>query len=262
MHREERVVAALVERALNGARMRPVASQSNREWDFDLEVDGASYPFEVTRATNRVRHEQTNAILGREGDADLMPRKLAQYDWWVFTSHMANVKRIRRNVDRLLAEVEREGLTEFDINGIGANFPAVQALWQELRILHGTHMPWDPPGQIGIALPSDSAILSADSVTAAAEREAGKLDNRTKLGRSTAQQRHLCVFLDEFAYPADESMKRGLMPSSAPALPQEISHLWVVTYLGRDSNYLVWRFEEHSGWSSVGALSAASVENI
>jgi hypothetical protein len=259
--REERVVAALVEAILPGARMRAVEIQSNREWDFNLEHNGNCFPFEVSRFTSASRHQLYNAILGREGDQSLFPRRDSHLGWWIFPSHIANVRRIRDQADDMLTAVDRDGLETFDINGEGRDLPSVKRLWDELRIQHGTRMQWTPPGQIGIALPGESAMLSADHVRSAVELVANKEDIRIKLGASVAPERHLGVHIDDFGYPAQASMTRGLIPTNAPALPPEVTHIWVSTYIGRDRDYLVWCFDRERGWRDLGVHSAVSADD-
>lgn len=236
LRREEQVVAALVEAVLPGARMRHVATQSNREWDFNLEVAGQVFPFE----------------------SSLFPRRYASHDWWVFPSANANIRRVRNEVDLMLADVERDGLSSFDINGEGSDLASVERLWSELRIEYGTQTHWNPPGQIGIALPGEGAMLSADDVRPAVEHVANKEDIRVKLGASAAGERHLGVHIDDFGYPAQASMMQGLIPADPPRLPSEITHIWVTTYAGRDRDYLVWRFDTTHGWSDLGIVSASS----
>ena len=125
---------------------------------------------------------------------------------------------------------------------------------------HGTRLDWDPPGRIGIGLPPDSGILSADQILEAVEREAAKADNCRKLGKSSARQRHLGVFLDDLSYLPQAAMRRGLIPSTGVRLPPEITHVWIVTNVGLDPDYLVWRYNTESGWTNLGRMSATTID--
>jgi hypothetical protein len=104
--------------------------------------------------------------------------------------------------------------------------------------------------------PRDSAMLSSDQVVSAVEHEAGKQDNRRKLARSTAAQRHLFVHIAYHAYPAYEAMRAGALPVTNLTLPSEITHVWVARYVD-DSTFLLWAFDAR-GWRSYGMVALAS----
>jgi hypothetical protein len=259
MRHEESILAKVVEHVVPGARMTYIASQSDGEWDFDLTSGPDVFPFEVTRVTSAARQEMYAAILGNDDNSDFVPRKLAQHDWWVFPSHSADIRKLRRDVDRLVANIEREGYTEFNIQRDSQSSDAVRKIWTEIRVTHGTRLAWDPPGRIGIGLPPDSGILSADQILAAVDREATKPDNRRKLGQSSARERHLGVYLDDFSYLPQAAMRRGLIPSAGLQLPPEITHVWVVTNIGLEPDFLVWRYDAKSGWTNLGRMAATAI---
>jgi hypothetical protein len=96
--------------------------------------------------------------------------------------------------------------------------------------------------------------LDGNQVVAAVEAEARKQDNRRKLG-TTAGERHLGVYVDYLGYPAHASMLAGLLPSHAPQLPEEVTHVWVVCDHGEQPEYLVWTFNRAEGWVDCGAFT-------
>lgn len=253
MRDEETAVAALIEAIRPGTRMEFSSSQAHGECDFHL-VDGeARYPFEVTQFTNPRARAMYAAILGRAGSDAFVDRVLTQNDWWVFPSHLANVRRIREHVDRLLADIEREGLTKFDVRLDANQSSAVRRIWEEIRIVHGTHISWSPPGRIGISTPGDGAMLSPHQVISAVEAESSKPDNRRKLGLE-AREGHLCVYVDYLGYPAHSCILSGLLPSVPPRLPEEVTHVWVVADHGEGPEYIVWSYDQVAGWQDRGAF--------
>jgi hypothetical protein len=256
MRSEERAVAQIIEAIRPTCRMEYSVEQSHGECDFVLRDGEGAYPFEVTRYTNPRAQEIYAAIEGRDGTGAFVNRRLAQHDWWVFPTHITNIRRVRDHVDRLLADVEAEGFTQFDVRTDTAS-PAVQRMWQEIRILHGVQMPWSPPGRIGIATPGDGATLSSDQVVSAVEAEAAKPDNRKKLGLEAAE-RHLCVYVDYLGYPAHSVMLNGMLPSQHPRLPPEVTHLWVMCDHAEGPEYVVWSYERTAGWQDHGVYVESS----
>ncbi|MCC7064472.1 MAG: hypothetical protein IT456_16790 [Planctomycetes bacterium] len=252
MRNEEKAVAGIIEAIRVGSRMEYSRHQSHGECDFLLHDGDGVYPFEVTRHTNARSQEMNAAILGRDGRAAFLDRHLAQKDWWIFPSRNANIRRVRAQADRLLADIESEGLSEFDVNTNGAS-PAVQRIWNEISVLYGTHMPWSPAGRIGIATPGGGGFLSGDEVVCAIECEAAKEDNRRKLG-TDADERHLCVYVDYLGYPAHSVMLAGLLPSQEPDLPPEVTHLWVICDFGEGPEYIVWSFARGGQWKNHGTF--------
>jgi hypothetical protein len=237
--------------------MEYLESQSHGECDFLLHINGESFPFEVTRATSERRQRLYAQILGSDGEKQFLNRQCAKYDWLVFPSHSADIRKLRKDVDAALAAIEAEGRTSFDINADGGASAAVLRIWDDLRVEHGVQMQWDPPGRIAIATPADGGTLSSDSILGAVEHELHKPDNRRKLGASRARERHLAVYLDDLGYLPQASMRHGLIPD-APAMPPETTHLWVITNVGREPEYLVWRFDSATGWKDCGRFQPAT----
>jgi len=255
MRREEELVAALVEAVLPSVSMRPVEEQSAGQWDYDLVTQAETFPFEVTRFTSAPRNRLYKAILGKQSDDAWIPRQVCKKDWWIHPSHIADIRRVRKGIDGMLAEVESLGLREFDINGVGSDTEPVRALWNELRIESGCQMDWNPTGFIALSLPGESAMLCADHVFDAASHVMNKADNRKKLGASPASERHLGVFIDELGYPAQASMQYGYFPSEPLVLPGEITHVWLFTWVAHPAKYCVWRYASREGWRDLGVHS-------
>jgi hypothetical protein len=254
---EERIAAQLVESALTGAKMTFVVSQAHNECDFRLTISGKTYPLEVTTFTNANTRRQHARIAGRDGDGHFIPRTLAQKDWYVTPSHASDPRDIRERIDAHLAAIEEEGLDRFDVTMDTNESPAVRALWLDLRVTDGTVCEWTPSGQIGIAFPPDGAMLASDQINAAIEREAAKEDNVRKLSDASAEERHFFVYFDWHGYPAQASMRNGLIPTSFPNIPSQITHVWAATSSGTEGEHLLWCANRSTGWHDLGAFATS-----
>lgn len=258
MRRDENIVAALIEHALPGSRMEPVHNQSAGEWDFNLVIGDRVSPVEVTRSTSQRMEGFHAAIFGEDGEQQYVERKRAAHPWMITASPLSNVRKLRARADRLLADIEAEGRTEFNIARDSADSSAVLAIWNAVRISDGEQMTDVVSTHHQILTPIDSAILSSEQVIAAVEREAHKSDNRAKLERSSAAERHLFVQIDHLGYPAKEAMRVCGLPYKPLALPSEITHVWVSSHVGLGEEYLVWRFDHERGWADFGVVDLAA----
>jgi hypothetical protein len=256
MRREEITAARLIEKAIPGAKMVPNVHQSHNEWDYDLVVENQRFPVEITRSTSAKRESMYDAILGKDGERQGIPRKHARFAWMIDVTPLTRVRAVRQHADRLLADVEAEGRNQFDVRHDIATSPAVRAISDRIGVRYGESFSTSDGATHQILLPSDSATLTSAHVVEAVERELCKSDNRTKLGRSQAPERHLFVHITDLSYPAQSSMKQCGLPSQPLQLPPEMTHVWVSTYLGANNDYLVWRYDFSGGWSDLGLITS------
>jgi hypothetical protein len=254
MRFEERIAAQLVERALTGATMTFVVQQANNECDFRLAVSDQTFPLEVTTFTNEDTRRLYARIAGNDGDGHFIPRTQARRDWYVTPSHRSDPRAIRERIDAHLAAIEDEGRDSFDVAMDANQSAAVRALWLDLWVTDGTIGEWIPPGQIGISFPPDGAMLASDQINSAVEREATKEDNVRKLTDANAAERHLFVYFDWHGYPAQASMRRGLIPTTFPNIPATITHVWAATPTGVDGEHMLWCANRSTGWRDLGVF--------
>ena len=259
MRPNEKIAQVLLERALPGARAEWKVSQSHGEWDFDLHLDGAICPVEVTQATSQDAEEFSAALFGKGGVKSSVPRVRSQGCWSVTVSRLAKINTVRKRLDGLLADLETTGLTSFSVQAAEAmGRPEVRALWEEIRVTDGFRNPEAELVAHQLMAPIDSAMLASDQVVAALEREVRKPDNRKKLGRSAATRRHLFVHIAYDCYPAFEAMSQCGLPHSLVRLPSEVTHVWAARFMG-ETGYLLWSFDRASAWHSYGVVTSGPV---
>jgi hypothetical protein len=249
----ERIAKQLLERVIAGARAEPIVAQNHGEWDWDIHVGGMTFPMEVTQATSQKSESLYAAIFGEDG-RNALPCLTTRYVWAVTASRLTNVAKVRKRLDHLLAELETTGLTMFDVRDQEVvAVPEVHALWKELRITDGFCNPEWEIREHTLMAPIDSAMLASEQVVSAVEREANKNDNRRKLGKSSATERHLFVHIAYHSYPAYEAMRACALPVQRLRLPAEITNVWVARALG-ESEFLLWAFDSR-GWRSYGSVT-------
>jgi hypothetical protein len=177
--------------------------------------------------------------------------------WAVTVSRLSNIRNVRERLDEMLAALESTGLRMFDVRDYRGDAPhAVDALWNELRVTDGFCNPEWELAEHMLMSPPDSAMLSSDQVVSAVQQEVVKVDNRRKLGRSDAAQRHLFVHIAYRSYPAHEAMRACGLPTKALILPPEVTHVWVARAFS-DAELLLWSFDA-KGWRSHGRITIGS----
>jgi hypothetical protein len=226
MNLSERVAKIVVEAVLPGSRMDFRGSQSVRTHDFDLITPlGTVAALEVTSAADPRILSTEAAILDERKGGSFVPRRETANDWYICPTVDANIHRVRKLADRYLADIEKEGLREFQGEGSAFSSLAVARIWEDLRVEAGWVASWNPPGFIALALPGDGGWLNPHHVYEAVRVEAEKPDNREKLARSGASERHLFVYVDPsnaLPWMCFREMRSGQLPS----LPAEITYVW------------------------------------
>jgi hypothetical protein len=249
---EEQVVAYLVELVLPGARMEPIAVQSNGEHDYNLCIDGMVFPFEVTRATSRTSTERARALDGTLGSRRSVQRKDCRHDWIVELGRRSRVNAVCEQIDALLSQVERDGLDDFSTADADDTCPSVLALRTQLHIVWGQRLLGAPKGEIVIVEPSESASLSPDCIADAVMHEIQKADNLRKLRAVDAKESHIGVYIDERSYPAHAAIQYGYRPEQPLDLPDGITHVWIVARTGPGETHVVVCFSRERGWTDYG----------
>jgi hypothetical protein len=131
----------------------------------------------------------------------------------------------------------------------------VARIFTDLRIVAGGPIKWQPPNQIGIALPGQETVSDVQHLERAIAVEAHKHDNRRKLNVPRTPERHLFVCIDFDNFPAWHAINEAEPPARTPALPDEITHVWAVAITREPDMYIVWRGSVTEHWSRAGMVS-------
>lgn len=162
--------------------------------------------------------------------------------WMVTLRTDTRAKRLRRELPALLEWLEAEGIRAAAVDDLHPVDPLRQRL-DELGIVSVDQSGTDFPGSIYLTVDIDnerSGGMVADHSDAVAEwvgvflADAERADVRRKLGRSGAIERHAFVIVPGFSeapFAASDPLARDDVPppTTAPTLPAEITHVWVMS---------------------------------
>jgi len=250
MDHAERVAKHIVEALIPGATMVYHTAQSTGDHDFDLTyADGTTVPVEVTASMDPVQ-VQTYAAIKKQGG--LVPRQKCRLDWLVHPLPGANIKRIRAEIDKYLADVETDGISYFHTHAHAYMYQSVDRLRQDLGVESAGVVKWKQPG-IQIGYPGTGGAVGAECAVEAIDLEARKDDNRRKLAATGATARHLFVYVDALNFLPWVGVRDFDPAGHTPSLPEEITDVWAAAGAGRPTQYRVWRGDS-KGWRSVGAV--------
>jgi hypothetical protein len=246
----ERTARSIVELALPGARLEFQPDQFSNQHDFNLELpNGSVVPLEVTQSVN-FRLKSTQAALAQRG-RNHVPRILCRNDWFVWPTLYANINKIHDHVDRMLADIEDEGIVEFFAMADASGSRAVWRILSELGIEVGRATRLRRPG-IHVGSPSaDGGLVTSESVQQAVAVEVAKPDNRLKFASSTAPERHLFVLIDSENFLPWISLLDCDPPATPPTLPTEITHVWAAARDRSQDQYVTW-LGSSEGWINLG----------
>jgi hypothetical protein len=205
-------------------------------------------------------HAQTFAELTTNGR---YPRTANRRDltriWTVTIRAGARVKDILRQSPRLLRILEDEGVSLSDLREysslLSTSHPVITQLSQLGVVeVYSQALSAGEPGALVVHVDGISASVGPhweellDTLEAALFSD-GWQDNRDKLAGSGLAERHLLVEIS-FGPPGEAwfalSLEHRGLPARAPALPEEVTHLWVMATSGR---CLAWWPE--TGWQDV-----------
>ncbi len=218
--------------------------------DFDLKFDDdRTIAVEVTVSTDPKIVEFWHALHDRSWDAPQL-----RHSWMLNVTPPAHVQTLRSKVEPLLHSLEQVDRRKFGL-GRGPKTPEIEEL-HRLGVKSGDVLESTLPPSIYI-YSTGAGFASTKAVREAVEREAMKQDNRSKLGRAKADERHLFVWIDTLNTPAAAAM--GFMDISPPTgctLPPEVDAVWIAfPTQADDSGNIVdvqlWRCDQLNGWQKV-----------
>ncbi|MCZ6679768.1 MAG: hypothetical protein O7E52_21260 [Candidatus Poribacteria bacterium] len=242
-----------------GARMQYRHDQSTSVHDFDLHyADGTVAAVEVTASVAEQMECTAAAIANARKGGPFVCAKKCRHGWWVHPLPSANINKIRTHVDEYLAAIEAEGHHRFLAATDAASSPAVARILSELRIEAANVVQWKTPNCIGIALPGQGGLVSAENVQRAIEVEANKRDNRQKLARADVGERHLFIYIDPRNFLPRVACIDESPPQPGPSLPHEITHIWAAAQTRSADKFMVWKAERGKNWQCLGAVAVSS----
>lgn len=257
MNESECIAKAVVEVVLPGSRMTFQESQSNHECDFALELpSGEVACLEVTASVDERHKEVLDVLTHPRKRGPFVTARLCQHGWYVHPEPGAEIKRIRQRVDEYLHRIELSGVSKFFAPFDAHDNPAIQRIWEDLKIEAGAQMEWKLPRQIGLAVPGQGGWVDPEHIVLTVEREAGKTDNQVKLAAVQCEQRHLFIFVDASDFDTWGPMLRELMPPRTPSLPESVTHVWVVSSAVEAHWFRVLLYSREHAWRDCGPIYA------
>ena len=138
MDRTEAIAKLVVESVAAGAQLTHNPSQSHGEHDFDIVLPGGGRGLlEVTRATEESQRAMQGALRSSRHGGPFVPVNRCQSGWYVILGGKPDLKRIRRQIDGYLADIELEGRTRFFAPADSPDSCALERIWANLGVEAG-----------------------------------------------------------------------------------------------------------------------------
>lgn len=256
MDAAELLAKGTIERFVNNAHMDFNDEQHDGQYDFDLIIAGVhGAAVEATMSTDEKLLNTIARIKDSHKGGDFVPSDKCSNGWIVHPTPYADIRRIRANVNKYLANIEAEGLKYFFSQIDAVDHPAVFRIFSDLKIEAGEVMEWKSGCQICIAIPGGGGKVTPSLVQDVAIDEARKKDNRDKLYKTGMQQRHLFVYLDPANFLPWVSLVDCSPPPEAVNFSKEITDLWVATCTRDENHFVAWRVENGSHWQNLGSFT-------
>ena len=181
MNHSERVARAVIEAVIQAAGMVYRCDQNKGLHDFDLyHKDGRVGTVEVTSSVDAPGKQTEAAILDPRKGGRRVKAVQCKWPWRIRPGRVAIIDRIRKDVDRYLAEIESQGIRLFDPAINCHNHVSVERIRRDLMIYSG-NAELGESGYITMCPPIEGGFFGGSLVNEAVTLEALKLDNRRKL---------------------------------------------------------------------------------
>jgi hypothetical protein len=253
MRTTERIAKRLLEAAMPGASMTFRDSQANGEYDFDLRLPtGALAAVEVTAASKQQHIAFLAALTDPKKGGDSFTLQGSTVAWWLWLSSKASIDRVRNEAGTHLLQLETSGITAFSGDDTDLH-PSIEVLHDALGVQRAHAWKADP-GTVRMAPAGTFSWASAEAMNMAINTELLKQDNRAKLQRAMVAERHLFVYVEGSLPAAWIAFTEDSPPTSSPALPPEITHLWAAAHSGRHHGFRLFQAQDVTGWRDVGVF--------
>lgn len=262
MNHSERVARAVIEAVIPGGRMVYRCDQNKGLHDFDLyHKDGRVGTVEVTSSVDAPGKQTEAAILDPRKGGRRVKAVQCKWPWRIRPGRVAIIDRIRKDVDRYLAEIESQGIRLFDPAINCHNHVSVERIRRDLMIYSG-NAELGESGYITMCPPIEGGFFGGSLVNEAVTLEALKLDNRRKLASADTAERHLFVFIERDNHRVWTSLVESAPPQETASLPDEITDAWAVGQARSENQYVVWRASTVSTWRALGLVTAPLLNRI
>jgi hypothetical protein len=254
---EERWAAACMAEALGVEVVQHDDGSRDGMHDLDIVRADRRDAVEVTAAADADSIQLWKLVTDRE-DRWIVPA--LEGGWSVTLEPSARAKRVLVELPDLLAEMERRGVREYRRRP--TRRPPVDPIELhavDLGVMHASQGDTSYPGVIypGIHQARERTGGIVDPMcgdlppwVAGFLTEPKQADVRAKLHRSGAIERHAFIILPVFTtapFCVVDPLWRGDLPTNAPALPAEITHVWLAS-LWTIATGLRWSPE--TGWTT------------
>lgn len=215
---------------------------------------------EVTAAADAETIELWKLVNGRD---DRWVEPGLRGGWMLALAPTCRAKTLKAGLRDLLLAMETQGVTEAGWDRVRGPVGAFDGLLDRLGIVHARQGETEFPGVVyfTIDLPADrsggAVPLSGDPLVewlSAWTRSPEQEHNVAKLLRAGTKERHLFVLFPVFSpapFPVIDVLMRpsGPLPTSAPDLPDAVTHLWTMSG---------WSSGDLFAWSASGGWSRHS----
>jgi hypothetical protein len=252
MDHAEKVARIILEAALPGAFMEFRPEQSNKEYDFYLRYpNGEVAAVEATASRNQFLAQTNAEVYKKKKGGPVIDAVECKKSWIIFLSRSAQVKEIRKNADKCLAELEAAGLESFSCYRDSSNpLECIRKIIDDLRLTSGNVISsTEAPAKIHIVGFGGGGAVIATHATEAGEEEAEA--NKEKLGKAGTDERHLVVYIDLMNGVPYTALTAFDPPLALPNLPDEITHIWLVTEYEGAGQFVVWHGSKTEPWRRV-----------
>ena len=207
---------------------------------------------EVTEATVATLRS-ANAARDKKLSSGTVPAPALRRKWHLIPTEQTRFDELDNAIPLLVqieSKIQADGLDSW------TEHPEAQRLMTDFHLAYAR--PWgetsDPMLVVGRAAdltvwvenPGDPGYWVQQVV----RDEADKDDNKRKLAASGAAERHLFVWVDVDYYLPWQDLDKELLPLSVPALPNEVTTVWVAASAA-GGRCVVWRVRPPDPWEAV-----------
>ena len=248
MDHAEKVAKLILEASIPGAAMTFRCKQSNKEYDFNLRYpNGDVAAVEATSSRDQIQTQTNAEVYKKKKGGPVIDAVKCKKSWIIFLSTNPQVKQIRKDADKYLAELEAAGLESFSCYRDSSNpLECVRNIIDGLKLTSGKVISsTEAPAKIYMVGSGGAGAFNATDATKAGEKEAEA--NKEKLGKAGTNERHLVVYIDLMSLP-HIALTDCDPPLVLPNLPDEITHIWLVTEYEKADRFVVWYGSRNETW--------------